>query len=107
MIDSTLETVFPLSEAPEHLPRRRRGRKVHISTLHRWATVGCKGVRLETINVGATKCTSREGLQRFFEAITSRTGGTVSATSAPPRRSAAKRRRDSERAEAVLKGMGA
>lgn len=106
MIDSTLETVFPLAEAPEYLPRRRRGRKVHISTLHRWATSGCRGVVLEVISVGATKCTSREALQRFFERLTTRSGGVASAAPAPLR-SAAKRRRDSERAETLLKSMGA
>ncbi len=69
MIDTTIETVLSLAQAADNLPRRRRGRKTHISTLYRWATVGCRGVILETIQIGATRCTSREALQRFFERL--------------------------------------
>ena len=60
MIDSTCETLVTLAQAADHIPRRRRGRKVHVSTLYRWATSGCKGVRLETLQVGGCCCTSRE-----------------------------------------------
>src|SRR4051795_8401887 len=69
VIDTRNETVVSLAQAADDLPRRRRGRKTHISTLYRWATVGCRGVVLETIQVGATRCTSREALQRFFERL--------------------------------------
>src|SRR4051794_16096172 len=69
VIDTTNETVVSLAQAADDLPRRRRGRKTHVSTLYRWATVGCRGVVLETIQVGATRCTSREALQRFFERL--------------------------------------
>jgi Protein of unknown function (DUF1580) len=69
MIDSQSEDVITLGQAADDLPRRRRGRKTHVSTLYRWATVGCRGVVLETIQVGATRCTSREALQRFFERL--------------------------------------
>jgi Protein of unknown function (DUF1580) len=69
MIDSLTEALLSLAHAAENLPRRRRGRKTHVSTLYRWATVGCRGVVLETIQVGATRCTSREALQRFFERL--------------------------------------
>ena len=54
------ETVISLSEAARVLPRLRRGRKVHTSTLYRWASRGLKGVVLETLQVGGTTCTSRE-----------------------------------------------
>jgi hypothetical protein len=69
MIDTTIETVRPLAQAASELPRRRGGRKTHISTLYRWATAGCRGVVLETIQIGATRCTSLEALQRFFERL--------------------------------------
>jgi Protein of unknown function (DUF1580) len=69
MIDTTVEAPIPLTQAADELPRRRRGRKTHVSTLFRWSTVGCKGVVLETIQIGGTRCTSRQALQRFFERL--------------------------------------
>ena len=72
MIDSTCETLITFAEAARGLPSRRNGRKTHISTLYRWATAGCKGVILETLQIGGSRCTSREAMQRFFEALTSR-----------------------------------
>jgi hypothetical protein len=69
MIDHTSETILTLSQAADELPRRRRGRKAHVSTVFRWSTAGCKGVVLETLQIGGTRCTSREALQRFFERL--------------------------------------
>jgi hypothetical protein len=70
LLDVIKETVITFQEATEIMPRRRRGRKPHISTLYRWSTSGCRGVVLDTVQVGATRCTSREALQRFFENLT-------------------------------------
>ena len=69
MIDTITENPIPLTQAAAELPRRRRGRKTHVSTLYRWATGGCRGVVLETIQIGGTRCTSREAMQRFFERL--------------------------------------
>jgi hypothetical protein len=69
LIDHTTEEVLTLANAAKRLPHRRRG-KVHLSTLYRWVTEGLCGVRLETIQIGGTCCTSVEALQRFFEALT-------------------------------------
>jgi hypothetical protein len=69
MIDSQSEQIITFTQAADELPRRRRGRKTHVSTLFRWSTTGCRGVVLETIQVGGTRCTSREALQRFFERL--------------------------------------
>jgi hypothetical protein len=71
-IDISLETVFPLRDAARHIPRRRKGRKAAVSTLHRWATSGIRGVILETIQVGGTRCTSFPALQRFFDRLSGR-----------------------------------
>lgn len=104
MIDSTSETILTLAQAADDLPRRRRGRKTHVSTLYRWATAGCRGVRLETIQVGATRCTSREALQRFFERLSA--GAQIE--SAPGvTRSACRRARQSEAAGRKLEQLGA
>ena len=63
------ENIITLADAAKELPRRRRGRKTHVSCIYRWSTVGCRGVVLETLQVGGTRCTSREALQRFFEQL--------------------------------------
>lgn len=107
MIDSISEALITLAEAAEGLPRRRRGRKTHISTLYRWATAGCRGVRLETVQVGATRCTSREALQRFFERLSAPPGLRVEVAPGVGLRSAVRRLRDSERAAAELESRGA
>lgn len=72
MIDTTIETVVTLAEAARLLPRRRAGRKCSKSTLYRWTTRGCRGTILESIQIGATKCTSTQALNRFFQRLTSR-----------------------------------
>lgn len=69
MIVSQSEDLITLAQAAGSLPRRRRGSKTHISTHYRWRTVGCRGVVLETLGGGGTRCTSREALQRLFEAL--------------------------------------
>jgi Protein of unknown function (DUF1580) len=71
MIDIKHETLITLSEAAKFVPRRRRGRKVSISTIYRWASpAGHRGVRLEALRVGGSLCTSVEALQRFFNRLT-------------------------------------
>ena len=70
MIDLSTETVVSLTEATRHLPRRRRGKRPNVATVYRWAQRGCKGVRLEIVQVGGTKCTSLEALQRFCNRLT-------------------------------------
>lgn len=70
MIEIHAERVLTLNDAAAKLPRRRKGSRPHVATLYRWAQRGLRGVRLETIQIGGTTCTSREALQRFFDALT-------------------------------------
>jgi hypothetical protein len=70
MIDILLEETFSLTEATKRLPCRRKGKRPNVATLYRWAQIGCRGIRLETLCVGATRCTSMEAMQRFFDALT-------------------------------------
>ena len=111
MIDSTQETVLTLAQAASELPRRRRGRKTHVSTLYRWTVSGCRGVILEFIQVGATRCTSREALQRFFERLSAPVqAGAVGGGQAGPivgRRTLAQRQRASAEAGRKLAELGA
>lgn len=67
-IDLSKEDVVSLSQAASRVPPVR-GRSVAVSTLFRWSSVGLRGVRLETIQVGGTRCTSAQALQRFFESL--------------------------------------
>lgn len=69
MIDFARETVVSLNDATSHLPRRRRGSRPHVATVYRWAQRGVRGVRLETLQIGGTMCTSIEALQRFFDRL--------------------------------------
>ncbi len=71
-IDITKESLISLTEATKHLPRRRRGKRPHVSTLHRWASRGCKGEYLEVVQVGGTRCTSIPALARFFDRLRNR-----------------------------------
>ena len=99
MIDPLTETLISLSDAAKLIPARRAGKRAHVSVLYRWTTSGCKGVILESIQVGGTRCTSREALARFFEALTY-------GADRPAVRSPLKRRRAAERAVQALEREG-
>ena len=113
MIDSASETLISLAAAAKELPRRRRGRKVHVSCLYRWSTVGCRGVVLETLQCGGTRCTSKQALQRFFERLSEshQAGGFGGGRSGPipivGRRALTQRERASAEAGRKLAEMGA
>jgi hypothetical protein len=63
MIDTRSEPLLSLAEAAEVVRK-------HVATVYRWSTTGFRGVILETIQVGGTRCTSYEALQRFCERLT-------------------------------------
>lgn len=98
-IDLSTETIVSLTEAPHHLPRRRKGKRAAVSTMFRWAQQGCRGIRLETIQVGGTKCTSIESLQRFCDRLTA-------ANSPQPQCTPTRRRRAAESAQQELDREG-
>lgn len=70
-IDPTSENLESLADLArwDRIPRRRRGKRIHPSTLFRWALHGCRGVRLEVTRVGGTLCSSRDALARFFSRL--------------------------------------
>lgn len=70
------EELVPLSQATKWVPARRGAARTHPSTLFRWATEGLHGVRLEVLQVGGSRCTSREALHRFFKRLTEMTAPT-------------------------------
>ena len=62
------ENLITLAEAAEHLPRIN-GRRIHVSSLHRWRVNGIRGIRLETRRLGRRVVTSVEALERFSRAL--------------------------------------
>lgn len=88
-IDITCEQVVTLTQATRHVPARRKGKKPAVSTMYRWSMGGVRGIKLETLMVGGTRCTSVQALQRFFERITAATDGTLTSSSTMNRRRAA------------------
>jgi hypothetical protein len=101
MIDPNTETLVSLTEAARHLPRRRAGKRPHVSCIYRWTTSGCRGVILESVQVGGTRCTSKEALARFFRRLTA-----GDAADAPKVRSVAQRERAAEKAMRDLEQAG-
>ena len=75
MIDISTETVVCPADATKLCPRRRGGKKPDIATAYRWMKDGVRGIRLESIMIGGTRCTSQEALQRFFDALTAQAEG--------------------------------
>lgn len=66
-LDLTKEQAIPISEVPQHVPKRR-GRKVHYSTVYRWTTKGARGRVLETTFSGGIRYTTIEAVKRFLNA---------------------------------------
>lgn len=93
------EDIISLAEAAKLLPRRRAGKKTSVATIYRWTKDGMRGVHLEFIQVGGTRCTSQEALQRFFDRLSE---NAVS----PGTRSGWKRRQDTEEAARELERLG-
>ena len=68
-IDIATEKVVSFKEAMSHLPEQRAGKHPDIATLYRWTVVGCRGIRLESIMVGAAPARRSEAA-RFFDRLT-------------------------------------
>jgi hypothetical protein len=82
-IDTLIETPVTLGAATKFIPKRRAEKKCAVETVYRWSTHGCRGVVLETIQIGGTRCTSREALQRFFDRLTAQAAGTPAPAPTP------------------------
>jgi len=68
-VDVEHERLLSFAELAASLPARRRGRPVHVSTVHRWRTRGLDGIRLEAVRVGGIWATSWEAFARFCDAL--------------------------------------
>jgi hypothetical protein len=70
MIDMQNETIIPLHRARK-LPwlKGRSGGQLDIGTIRRWALRGVRGVKLETLRIGGSVCTSEQAVVRFVERL--------------------------------------
>ena len=75
--DLTDEQIITLREACSLFRPAANGKPVHISRLYRYTTHGCRGVRLEWLQCGGTRCTTVQSVQRFFRRLTEVLGGTA------------------------------
>lgn len=71
-IDPLTDEIFTLTAAAKRLPRLRKGRPVHPSTIWRWALTGIRGIRLETMMIGGVRVTSANALRQFIHALSER-----------------------------------
>jgi hypothetical protein len=74
VMDESLEAIgelYPLSQLP-HRPwmPKKHGKRLHFTTVLRWALNGKGGIKLRTLMVGGTRCVSDAWAMTFFEAIT-------------------------------------
>ncbi len=104
-IDITTEQIITLTEATRLscFRPRRRGRGLSLQTIYRWTLHGCRGVVLESVQVGGTRVTSVEAIERFVERL-SASRGLPGAQSAP--RTTGQRERAVARAEQELEAAG-
>ena len=86
------EKLLSPAEASRHAPGRP-----HVSTIWRWMTRGCRGIRLESLVCAGRRFTSVEAIERFIAATTAAADGT-----SVPVRSPRRRERDIAAAEAEL-----
>lgn len=103
-INVATEQVLTLRQACDLIPRRRGGKKTAVETLYRWSLTGCRRIKLETVQIGATRCTSREALQRFFDALTA--AATTSGSSISPTKPSLQRQAEIAAAEKDCRQKG-
>ena len=80
--------------------RRRGGRKLHLSTVHRWHQHGVSGRRLRAVRIGGQLATTEAWLLEFFETLAS------SPVASSAVRSPVRRHRESEAAKQRLQSKG-
>jgi len=100
-IDVSTECLICLRDAARLLPARGRGKKPHVSCLYRWTTAGCRGVVLESVDVGGTRCTSREAIARFVNRLSA-----LRTVSRSVQNERAKRGKDMEEVNRKLDDLG-
>jgi hypothetical protein len=101
LLDLNNETLLAFVDAPKEI-ERMGGKRVNVSTIHRWAFSGVRRVRLEAVRLGNVWYTTKQALQRFVERLTC-----VSLPEPPEFRPPSEVRRASAHAEVALEARGA
>jgi len=105
MIMLGAERLIAISELPALLPRRKNGKRVHVSVCYRWISrgIGPNKQKLAAVRIGRTMYTSWEALQRFGQHLGPSTVlNAVSSIVSP----AQKTRRDRNAAQRVAEELG-
>lgn len=65
------ERYIRLTDVPrlKFLPKRRNKKRLHPATIFRWAQRGVHGIKLQTVQIGGTRCTTIAMLGEFFDAL--------------------------------------
>lgn len=64
VIDLSRESTISFAEASGIIPTQPHPSK---STISRWCTYGCRGIKLESMFIGGRRKTTREAVQRFLQ----------------------------------------
>ena len=80
-IDLMKETVFPVTEAPKHIPGCPS-----LASVRRWVLNGVGGNKLESILIGGKRFTSAESIQRFCDRRTAAVDGESPSVGSPRQR---------------------
>lgn len=62
------ERPLNLPEAANYIAKLTGHKKPNVSTLWRWCQKGCKGVKLESICIGAKRFVTVSAIERFIQA---------------------------------------
>ena len=62
------EDLLTLPQAAKAVPRPPGKKPLHHSTIWRWSQKGIRGHKLQTVQVGQQRVTSRQRLHAFLEA---------------------------------------
>jgi Protein of unknown function (DUF1580) len=103
MIDPSLEAPITLRTAAKLPQLRRDGKMPHLSAMYRWCASGIRGVKLESLVIAGSRCTTSEAIDRWILALTAKAEGM---SAAPERRTQIQRQRNSERADQQLAKAG-
>lgn len=74
MVDLLREELVRLRDVPKLkiVPTKPGGKRVHRATVYRWVRTGLLGVRLATVRIGGSRCTSVEAVCRFIDELSHR-----------------------------------
>jgi hypothetical protein len=103
-VDFLDQEFLTLTEAAKLIPGRKEGERVSVGTVWRWSLRGLRnGIKLKSVLIGGQRCTTRQWLQDFIEAINPSASSATQATATP--RTPLQRERESERARQELERL--